>query len=232
MSQETAQNLEALKASGIHARGVASDHVGPNDGYEHALGWPEILRVLFVAAAAAAIWFLGGVPNPFITTIGVICTIVGGFPIFHEAYENIVQRRMTMELSMTIAIVAALAIREIFTSLVITLFVLVAEILEDLAVGRGREAIRHLIELLPANAVVRRNGNWQEARTQQIQKDDVVLVKPGARVPVDGTVSKDTPLSTRQPSLANPCRSKKGKEQPFTPAQSINLALWKCASTK
>jgi Cd2+/Zn2+-exporting ATPase/Cu+-exporting ATPase len=42
-----------------------------------------------------------------------------------------------MELSMTIAIVSALAIREIFTALIITFFVLVAEILEDLTVGRG-----------------------------------------------------------------------------------------------
>ena len=60
----------------------------------------------------------------------MICTFVGGLPIFHEAWENIVERRMTMELSMTIAIVAALAIRELFTALVITSFVLVAEILE------------------------------------------------------------------------------------------------------
>jgi cation transport ATPase len=84
------------------------------------------MTVLFVAAAAAGIWFLGGARNPYVTGIGVICTLVGGFPIFHEAYENIVQCRMTMELSMAIAIVAALAI---FTALVITLFVLVAEIL-------------------------------------------------------------------------------------------------------
>jgi hypothetical protein len=56
-----------------------------------------------------------------------------------------------MELSMTIAIVAALAIREIFTAPVITLFVLVAEILEGLTVGRGRTAIRHLVDLLAYN---------------------------------------------------------------------------------
>ena len=89
----------------------------------------------------------------------MICTLVGGFPIFHEAYENITQRRMTMELSMTIAIVAALAIREIFTALIITLFVLVAEILEGLTVGRGRQAIQRLIDLLPSSATVRRQGN-------------------------------------------------------------------------
>src|SRR4030088_568528 len=103
------------------------DHDEDHD-HGHALSRREINRVLFVAAAAGAIWFLGGASNPYITAIGVICTFVGGFPIFHEAWENLVQRRMTMELSMTIAIVAALAIRELFTALAITLFVLVAEI--------------------------------------------------------------------------------------------------------
>jgi hypothetical protein len=142
----------------------------------------------FVLFVAAAIWFWGGGRNPYITRIGVLCALVGGFPIFHEAYENIVQRRMTMELSMAIAIVAALAIREIFTALVITLFVLVAEILEGLTVGRGRTAIRHLVGLLPTTATVRRNETWQEVETKEIAVGEIVLVKPGTRIPVDGVV--------------------------------------------
>jgi heavy metal translocating P-type ATPase len=164
------------------------DHDEGNE-HEHALNWREIGRVLFVAAAATAIWFLGGALNPYITGVGVICTLVGGFPIFHEAYENIVQRRMTMELSMAIAIVAALAIREIFTALVITLFVLVAEILEGLTVGRGRTAIRHLVGLLPTTATVRRNESWQDVETKEIAVGETVLVKPGTRIPVDGVVT-------------------------------------------
>ncbi len=143
---------------------------------------------MFVAVAAGAIWFLGGGRNPYVTGIGVVCALIGGFPIFHEAYENIVQRRMTMELSMAIAIVAALAIREIFTALVITLFVLVAEILEGLTVGRGRTAIRHLVGLLPTTATVRRNESWQDVETNEIAVGEIVLVKPGARIPVDGVV--------------------------------------------
>jgi Cd2+/Zn2+-exporting ATPase/Cu+-exporting ATPase len=118
----------------------------------------------------------------------VICTLTGGFPIFHEAYENITQRRMTMELSMTIAIVAALAIREVFTALVITLFVLVAEILEGLTVGQGRQAIQRLIELLPSSATVRREGDWKDVGIDHISVHDQVLVRPGARIPVDGKV--------------------------------------------
>jgi heavy metal translocating P-type ATPase len=164
-----------------------ADHEGEHD-HRHGLSWREINRVLFVAAAAGAIWFLQGASNPYLTALGVLCTLVGGFPIFHEAYENVLQRRMTMELSMAIAIVAALAIREVFTALVITLFVLVAEILEGLTVSRGRTAIRRLVGLLPTTATVRRNESWQDVQTNEISAGDIVLVKPGARIPVDGTV--------------------------------------------
>jgi cation transport ATPase len=191
MTQAELKQAEAVRNAGEAKKLPSSDHADHEDGreHEHALNWWEINRVLFVAAAAGAIWFLGGARDPYITGIGVICTIVGGFPIFHEAYENIVQRRMTMELSMAIAIVAALAIREVFTALVITLFVLVAEILEGLTVGRGRTAIRHLVGLLPTTATVRRNESWQDVETKEIAVGEIVLVKPGARIPVDGVVA-------------------------------------------
>ena len=175
---------------GPEQRTVSITQTDHEDGHDHGhiVSWREINRVLFVAAAAGAIWFLHGASNPYLTALGVLCTLVGGFPIFHEAYQNIIQRRMTMELSMAIAILAALAIREIFTALVITLFVLVAEILEGLTVSRGRTAIRHLVGLLPTTATVRRNELWQDVETAEVVPGDIVLVKPGARIPVDGVV--------------------------------------------
>src|SRR5262249_18422299 len=108
---------------------------------EHALGCPEALRIAFVALAAAAVWFRLWEPLTSLSLIGVLGVVIGGWPIFKEAVVNLAARRMTMELSMTIAIVAATAIAEFFTALVITLFVLVAEVLEDLTVSRGRRAI-------------------------------------------------------------------------------------------
>jgi heavy metal translocating P-type ATPase len=190
MAQAELKQAEAKKSILEEEIYLSSDHADHEDDHQHghALNWAEIYRVLFVMASACAIWLLGGARNPYVTAAGVICTLVGGFPIFHEAYENIVQRRMTMELSMAIAIVAALAIREIFTALVITLFVLVAEILEGLTVGRGRTAIRHLVGLLPTTATVRRNESWQDVETDEIAVGEIVLVKPGARIPVDGVV--------------------------------------------
>src|SRR5262249_27747643 len=96
--------------------------------------------------------------------------------------------RMTMELSMTIAIGAALAIGQFFTALVIILFVLIAEVLEGMTVGRGRRAIKDLLDFLPRNANVRRNGRSREVAATEIRFGDIVLVKPGSRIAVDGEV--------------------------------------------
>ena len=67
-----------------------------------------------------------------------------------------------MELSMTIALVAALIIGEVFTALLMTAFVLAAEILEGLTVSRGRRAIGQLLDRLPRRAWVRRDGELTE----------------------------------------------------------------------
>src|SRR5512136_423757 len=87
----------------------------------HAVEWPEIGRIIAVAVAAVAVWFQLGEPFPSVSVIGVAGIVFGGWPIFREAFENLAARRMTMELSMSIAIVAAAAISEFFTALVITL---------------------------------------------------------------------------------------------------------------
>jgi heavy metal translocating P-type ATPase len=157
--------------------------------HEHDLDWVEILRIAFVALAAAAVWFRIWEPFPHVSVIGIAATLIGGYPIFKEAIENIVERKMTMELSMTIALLAALAIGEFFTALVITAFVLAAEVLEGLTVGRGRRAIQDLLDFLPRTVWVRRNNNEVvEIPAENLRLGDSVIVKPGGRIPVDGVV--------------------------------------------
>src|SRR5208282_293697 len=156
--------------------------------HEHGFEWIELVRIAFVALAAAAVWFHLWEPFSRISVIGIAATLIGGYPIFKEAIENIVERKMTMELSMTIALLAALAIREFFTALVITGFVLAAEVLEGLTVGRGRRAIQDLLDFLPRTVLVRRNAQETEIAADQVQAGETVIVKPGAHIPVDGAV--------------------------------------------
>jgi heavy metal translocating P-type ATPase len=160
------------------------------DDHEHAdkVDSLELARIGLVAAAAAAVWFRVWEPFARVSVIGLVGTLGGGWPIFHEAWENIRQRRMTMELSMTIALLAALVIGEFFTALVIAAFVLAAEVLEGLTVGRGRRAIQDLLDFLPATATVRRGSGALRIPLSQVRVGDVVLVAPGECIAVDGSV--------------------------------------------
>src|SRR6202035_3144530 len=155
---------------------------------QHGFEWGELIRIALVAFAAGAVWFRVWEPFPHLSVVGIAAALIGGYPIFKEAFENIVERKMTMELSMTIALLSALAIREFFTALVITGFVLAAEVLEGLTVGRGRRAIQSLLDFLPRTVAVRRNDQVVEVASEEVQVGDTVIVKPGGRIPVDGIV--------------------------------------------
>ena len=163
------------------------DHDHEHD-HGHEFSWTEGVRIALVGLAAAAVWFQLWEPLRSISVIGVLGLAIGGWPIFKEAFENLSARRMTMELSMSIAIVAAAAISQFFTALIITLFVLVAEVLEGMTVSRGRRAIRDLLDFLPRAIAVRRSGGVSEVHADDLAPGDAVLVNPGGRIPVDGTV--------------------------------------------
>jgi P-type Cu+ transporter len=169
----------------VSAQRADSEHA--EEGHGH-IETTDLLRIAIVLAAVALVRLHVWEPFPHFSLIGWAAMIVGGFPIFKEAAENIVTRRMTMELSMSIAIVAALAIGETITALIILLFVQVAEILEGLTVSRGRRAIKQLLDLLPHAALIRRDGQLLDVNIDQLTAGEIVVVKPGTRIPIDGLV--------------------------------------------
>ncbi|MBI1268647.1 MAG: cadmium-translocating P-type ATPase [Cryomorphaceae bacterium] len=151
----------------------------------HSVEREDLIRIAFVGGVV-----LMGILNvPYFHLIGIAATFIGGYPIFEEAFSNLRERRMTMELSMSIALFAALAISEVFTALVITFFVLIAEALEALTMRRGRNAVKQLLSLLPQDAFIRTGDMVQERKVSQLQLDEIVVIKPGARIPVDGIVT-------------------------------------------
>ncbi|NJL08017.1 MAG: cation-translocating P-type ATPase, partial [Methylacidiphilales bacterium] len=148
----------------------------------------QVLRIAVATLAAAAVWFELWEPLAPLSLIGLAALVFAGWPIAREAVQNLLARRMTMELSMTIAIIAAASISEFFTALVVTVFVLVAEELERLTAARGRRAIGDLVEFMPHEARVRRGGSVVILPVDAIAAGDRVLVIPGERIPVDGVV--------------------------------------------
>jgi P-type Cu+ transporter len=90
--------------------------------HEHKEAFAEYVRLALMAAVIVAGLF--GWWKHFMSRdwVAFVATLVGGYPIFQEAWENLRKRRMTMELSMTIALVAALCIGQFFTALLARAF--------------------------------------------------------------------------------------------------------------
>src|SRR5258708_26573015 len=156
---------------------------------EHSpLEFGELTRIALVGFAILFSWSQLWRPVETFDLIGFILAPLLGFPIFWQALKDVASRRMTMELSMTIALVAALVIKEVLTALVIIFFVLIAEVLEELTVGKGRRAIQDLLALIPQEVEVRRRDKVARTSLEHLALGDIVLVRPGGRIPVDGDV--------------------------------------------
>lgn len=176
-----------------HTHDQIHDHAEhDHEGHDHdqQTGTAECIRLglmgIIVVASLTGWW------RPFMDRdwLAFAGTVIGGFPIYQEAWENLRKRRMTMELSMTIALLSALAIGQFFTAIVIAFFVLFAELLESYTVGGGRRAIEKLINALPRHVTVRRNGQESELPADELSTGEVIVIRPGERIPVDGTVIK------------------------------------------
>lgn len=149
----------------------------------------DLARTGFVAACAVAVLLPDGTGSWLnVPVVAVVGLVVGCWPILTEAVHDARQRRMSMEASMLIAIVAAAGIGEWITALVITTFVLAAEILEDLSMDRGRDALTDLMAFLPETVQVREGAEPATIPLRDVESGQVVIVGPGGRVPVDGTV--------------------------------------------
>jgi Cd2+/Zn2+-exporting ATPase/Cu+-exporting ATPase len=166
----------------------ARDH--DHDGHDHETGAAEYVRLAaigLIIVASLTGWWRGFMDRDWLALAG---TLIGGLPIYQEAWENLRKRRMTMELSMTVALVAALLIGQFFTALVIAFFVLFAELLEGYTMSGGRRAIEALVNALPRQVTVRRNGVDSQIKTEELSAGEIIVIRPGERIPVDGSVTK------------------------------------------
>lgn len=170
--------------------------------------WADVVRIAVVGVAALGAWIAGttGAPGWAVGAVGAVVLAVGCWPLLVEAAGDLRERRMSMELSMLLAIVAAAAIGEWVTALAVTVFALCAEVLEELSMDRGRDALTDLMSFLPQTARVvgapettesaesaeaaeaSQSPGVTEVPLDEVRPGQVIALSPGGRVPVDGVV--------------------------------------------
>ena len=188
------------------ATGSAGARTG--EGILERIEWADVVRIAVVGLAALGAWVAEatGTPGWAVGAVGAVVLAVGCWPLLVEAAGDLRERRMSMELSMLLAIVAAAVIGEWVTALAVTVFALCAEVLEELSMDRGRDALTDLMSFLPQTARVvgspdaaetaesaesaeaSQSPSITEVPLDEVRPGQVIALSPGGRVPVDGVV--------------------------------------------
>ena len=120
--------------------------------------------------------------------IGVAIVILGGWPIYRNVIRATLKRKIISHTLMTIGVIAALAVGEWVTAVIVVVFMRMGEYVENFTTESARRAVKELTAIAPQTARVERGGEEIEVPVVEVQVGETVVIRPGEKIPVDGEV--------------------------------------------
>ncbi|NHN46047.1 cation-translocating P-type ATPase [Halostella sp. JP-L12] len=136
----------------------------------------------------AAVASVLGAPIHVADALFLGAVAASGAPVVRGGYYSARNRSLDIDLLMGTAILAATAIGYFVEAATLAVLFSIAELLEDYAMDRARDSLRELMELSPDEATVKRDGAERTVPAEDVAVDEVVVVRPGEKIPLDGTV--------------------------------------------
>lgn len=140
-------------------------------------------------------WFLGEQygEEHILPTIGFASSIlIGGYSLFIKGLKNLSRLKFDMNTLMTIAILGAAVIGEWGEGAMVVILFAISEALERYSMDKARQSIESLMDIAPKEALIRRGTEEMMVHVEDIQVGDIMIVKPGQKLAMDGTVIKGT----------------------------------------
>ncbi len=126
--------------------------------------------------------------NVFIWSL-ILASILGAAPIAIQAYQALKVKVVSIDVLVTVAVLGAFLIQNFEESAIVTFLFLFGAYLEQRTLNKTRSAIKELTEMAPETALKQmENGEFEEVDIDDVDEGDILLVKTGAKVPVDGRV--------------------------------------------
>jgi len=148
---------------------------------------PAVVAVLTLTSWILAHWEIG--PYFVNAALAIAAVLFGGLQRFISGFKDAFKRKITVNVFVVVALLATMAIGEFRPAAVIVFIMAAAGALESYTLDKTRKSIRDLLDFAPRMATVRRQGDEVIVPVAELQVGDVVVVKPGARIPVDGVVT-------------------------------------------
>ena len=148
-------------------------------------------RLVVITLAVIILSWLGeraGMPASALLALNVTSYITGGFYGARSAIESLREGEIDVDMLMVLAALGAAIVGQWHEGAILLFLFSLSNVLQDYAIGRSRKAIQKLFTLYPEEAKVRRGGNILTVKISEIKIGDTVLIEPGERIPVDGSV--------------------------------------------
>lgn len=146
-----------------------------------------LISGILIAIGFISKWTIGNM-NIFVWAL-IIASIFGLAPIAIQAYQALRVKVVSIDVLVTIAVLGAFLIQNYEESAIVTFLFLFGAYLEQRTLNKTRSAIKELTEMAPESALKQmENGEFEEVEVYDVDEGDILLVKTGAKVPVDGTV--------------------------------------------
>lgn len=146
-----------------------------------------LINGILIAVGFLSKWTMDNM-NIFIWSL-IIASILGATPIVIQAYQALKVKVVSIDVLVTIAVMSAFLIQNYEESAIVTFLFLFGAFLEQRTLNKTRSAIKELTQMAPESALKQMgNGEFVEVEVDEVDVGDVLLVKTGAKVPVDGTV--------------------------------------------
>jgi len=119
----------------------------------------------------------------------IIASVIGVAPIAIQAYQALKVKVVSIDVLVTIAVIGAFLIQNFEESAIVTFLFLFGAYLEQRTLNQTRSAIKELTEIAPESALKQmENGAFEKVDVDEVEEEDILQVKTGAKIPVDGTV--------------------------------------------
>ena len=153
-------------------------------------------RKVYISALLLIIsWILGEQygEGHIASTIGYAASIIiGGYSLFIKGFKNLSRFKFDMSTLMTIAIIGAALIGEWGEGATVVILFAISEVLERYSMDKARQSIESLMDIAPKEALIRRGKHELMISVDDIQVGDIMIVKPGQKLAMDGIVLKGT----------------------------------------
>ncbi len=157
--------------------------------------WKENWKVVLSAVLLAVGYFFGeqyGEESLASVIAYGASIIIGGYELFIKGLKNLVRLQFDMNTLMTVAILGAAAIGEWGEGATVVILFAISEALERYSMEKARQSIRSLMDIAPKEALIRRDNTEIMVNVDDIQVGDIMIVKPGQKLAMDGVVIKGT----------------------------------------